>query len=110
MPVVTARCQTARRRFEENLLITHRGLSGPAVLQISSYRHEGEAVDFNLLPEVDAAAMLAQARLESIDAATLLSRFWPRRFAEAWSARYAPAKKLPHFTAAETGGLGFDRV
>ena len=42
---------------------------------------------------------------ESIDAAALLSRYWPRRFAEAWCARFAPAKKLPHFTAAELKDL-----
>jgi len=100
---VTARCNGAA--FEENLLFTHRGLSGPAVLQISSFWRAGETVSFNLLPEVDAAEMLAQARLEAIDAATLLSRFWPRRFAEAWCARYTPAKKLPHFTASETATL-----
>ena len=38
---------------------------------------------------------------ETIDLPTLLSRSWPRRFAEAWSARHTPTKTLPHFTAAE---------
>ena len=102
VPVV-ARCDGAA--FEENLLFTHRGVSGPAVLQISSYWREGQAVAFDLLPGNSAAEVLAKARKEPIDAATLLSRYWPRRFAEAWCTRYAPAKKLPHFTAAEMKDL-----
>lgn len=48
--------------FRENILFTHRGLSGPAVLQISSYWQPGEAVTINLLPDVDALAMLKEAK------------------------------------------------
>ncbi len=96
---VAARCDGVN--FSENFLFTHRGLSGPAVLQISSYWREGKTVEFDLLPEIDAAAMLAKARSESIDAATLLTRYWPRRLAEVWCARYAPVRKLPHLTAAD---------
>jgi hypothetical protein len=66
---------------------------------------EGEAVEFDLLPETDAATMLAEARSEAIDATTLLTRYWPRRFAEAWCARYAPPRKLPHFTATDMKNL-----
>jgi len=44
--------------FRENLLFTHRGLSGPAILQISSYWQEGDSVLINLLPDVDAAEWL----------------------------------------------------
>lgn len=91
--------------FEENLLFTHRGVSGPAVLQISSFWREGQSVAFDLLPGYSAAKVLAEARREAIEPAALLSRFWPRRFAEAWCARYAPAKKLPHLNAAEMKDL-----
>ena len=48
--------------FDEALLFTHRGLSGPAMLQISSYWREGEAISIDLLPGTDAAAMLRAAR------------------------------------------------
>ncbi|WP_297196847.1 NAD(P)/FAD-dependent oxidoreductase [uncultured Pluralibacter sp.] len=48
--------------FRENLLFTHRGLSGPAVLQISSYWQPGEFVSINLLPECDLAAFLDEQR------------------------------------------------
>ncbi|MCC1491527.1 NAD(P)/FAD-dependent oxidoreductase [Cognatishimia sp. F0-27] len=52
----------ARIQFDEGLLFTHRGLSGPAVLQISSYWREGEPVHVNLLPGTDLAAHLKSVR------------------------------------------------
>ena len=48
--------------FRENLLFTHRGLSGPAILQISSYWHPGDALEICLLPDLDLCAELAIAR------------------------------------------------
>src|SRR5690606_25351850 len=45
-------------RFRENLLFTHRGLSGPAILQISSYWRAGDSITIDLLPDEDAAAFL----------------------------------------------------
>ena len=85
--------------FSENLLFTHRGVSGPAVLQISSYWREGETLHFDLLPGANGS--LETARTTDRDLPTLLARYWPRRFAETWSARYAPAKPLAHFKARE---------
>jgi predicted flavoprotein YhiN len=49
--------------FLEDLLFTHRGLSGPAVLQISSYWKDGHPLHINLLPGVDVAQLLASAKL-----------------------------------------------
>lgn len=85
--------------FAENLLFTHRGVSGPAVLQISSFWREGETLHFDLLPEGNGA--WETERKTARDLPALLSRSWPRRFAEAWSARNAPAKPLAHFNARE---------
>ncbi|CAI2481984.1 BaiN/RdsA family NAD(P)/FAD-dependent oxidoreductase [Serratia ficaria] len=48
--------------FRESILFTHRGLSGPAVLQLSSYWHPGEHVSINLLPTLDLAAFLDEQR------------------------------------------------
>jgi predicted Rossmann fold flavoprotein len=48
--------------FRENILFTHRGLSGPAILQISSYWKPGERIHINLLPEIDLLAELKQAQ------------------------------------------------
>lgn len=102
VPVV-ARCNGAT--FEENLLFTHRGVSGPAVLQISSFWKGSEPIAFDLLPGKRATDLLNEGRREAIDPVALLSRYWPRRLAEAWCARYAAAKKLPHFTSAEMKDL-----
>ena len=87
--------------FPENLLVTHRGVSGPAVLQISSFWRENESVHFDLLPGESAKDLVNGARRANEDLSSVLSRRWPRRFAEAWCGRYTPAKPLPHWNAAE---------
>src|SRR5690606_22790839 len=51
-----------RQSFSEAMLFTHRGLSGPAILQISSYWREGDALCVDLLPGRDAAHLLREAR------------------------------------------------
>jgi len=74
-------------------------VSGPAVLQISSFWREGETLHFDLLP--GANGDWDAARKTERDLPALLGRRWPRRFAEMWSARCAPAKPLAHFKARE---------
>ena len=91
--------------FRENLLFTHRGVSGPAILQISSYWREGETLHFDLLPGENADALIARAREQNTDLATALSHHWPRRFAEAWCQRHAPAKPLRHCKARDLADL-----
>ena len=76
-----------RGRFSEDLLLTHRGLSGPAVLQISSYWQPGGALRLNLIPQVDTAAWIAAKGSQRAGAATLLTGDMPRRLAEAWVER-----------------------
>jgi len=56
------RVSHGRTEFDEALLFTHRGLSGPAVLQISSYWREGDAISLDLLPGQDATALLREMR------------------------------------------------
>lgn len=71
--------------FDEDLLFTHRGLSGPAVLQISSYWREGSAIRLNLAPDVDLNARLQEAKQQSRKLlVNELSRMVPSRLAEAW--------------------------
>ena len=74
-----------RITFLEDLLFTHRGLSGPAILQISSYWNPGEAIEIDLAPGTDLAAALRAARPGSRQQlATVLAGLWPRRLAERW--------------------------
>lgn len=69
--------------FRENLLFTHRGLSGPAILQISSYWHSGDPIVVDLLPDMNREQFLAEMRT-GMKTANWLSRHLPRRFVEAW--------------------------
>ena len=73
-----------KRRFEEALLFTHRGLSGPVILQISSYWREGNAIVIDLLPGRDVAALLKEARAETPKShlQTVLSAHLPKRLAQ----------------------------
>jgi hypothetical protein len=71
-------------RFRENLLITHRGLSGPSILQISSYWRPGLPLHINLLPDVDATAWLFEHRHSPALLSNVLTQHLPRRFAKAW--------------------------
>ena len=71
--------------FLEDLLFTHRGLSGPAVLQISSYWREGAPIRLNLAPDTDLPAALARAKATSRKLiANELAGLVPSRLADAW--------------------------
>jgi predicted Rossmann fold flavoprotein len=73
--------------FRESLLLTHRGLSGPSILQISSYWQDGPAknpIHINLLPDGVAVAALTSARSSKAQFNNLLAEHLPRRFAQAW--------------------------
>jgi hypothetical protein len=71
-------------RFEEAMLFTHRGLSGPAILQISSYWREGDEIEVNMTPGIDMFEVLRAARGENGRQAvqTVLSRHIPKRLAQ----------------------------
>ena len=75
--------------FREKLLFTHRGLSGPAILQVSSYWRDGESVEIELLPGVDFAAALAAGRSAGArwEVRTVLARYLPKRLADCWCQR-----------------------
>ena len=84
--------------FRENLLFTHRGLSGPAILQISNYCRAGDALVFDLLPEQSALELLTAARGQTRELATVLSERLPRRFVQSWSARFAPSQGMNRYS------------
>ncbi|GAA4867661.1 NAD(P)/FAD-dependent oxidoreductase [Luteimonas vadosa] len=69
--------------FRNAMLVTHRGLSGPAILQISSYWQPGDALRLDLLPGLDVAAHLRAQRSErpAAELRTVLADLMPRRFA-----------------------------
>jgi len=79
-----ARVTCGKTAFDEALLFTHRGLSGPAILQISSYWREGKEIAIDLLPGTDALEALRAARQQNGKqlASTFLSTLLPRRLAK----------------------------
>ena len=75
----------ARGAFIEDMLFTHRGLSGPAILQISSYWREGQALGIDLAPGLDVAQALLQAKATSQrQLGNELASIVPARLAQAW--------------------------
>jgi predicted flavoprotein YhiN len=85
---------TAGAAFRGKLLFTHRGLSGPAVLQTSSYWKRGEPLIIDLMPGIDFAAVLKESRAanERSEARTIAARLVPARLAELWFERRAGSK------------------
>jgi len=112
-------------RFREHLLFTHRGLSGPAILQISSYWRSGDDLVIDLLPGRDAQAWLLSERASSMLLPNLLAQVLPKRLAQAWSEAEASAKplnqlstaalrelahKLHHWPVRPSGTLGYNKA
>ncbi len=88
--------QNERQTFRENILFTHRGLSGPAVLQISSYWQPGETVEVNLLPDINlvTALKLAQQQQPQKQLNTILAEYLPKRIVEVFLESDLAEKKI----------------
>lgn len=80
--------------FKEDLLFTHRGLSGPAILQISSYWKPGDELSIDLLQYVDMIKVFEKYRQDKLQLAAILSRYLPRRFVLSWCEANAPSKPM----------------
>jgi predicted Rossmann fold flavoprotein len=89
--------------FRENILFTHRGLSGPAILQISSFWHPGEAVEINLLPDRDILEWLQGQRSARPDSElkTLLAEVFTKKMATLLADRWFASKPMKQHTPAE---------
>jgi predicted Rossmann fold flavoprotein len=85
-----------KQSFREALLFTHRGLSGPAILQISSYWKSGGALTLNLLPDLDVAAFLIERKTSrpKAQAQTILAEILPARLAEVFAQLFMPPGEL----------------
>jgi hypothetical protein len=98
-----------RGHFREDLLFTHRGLSGPAVLQISSFWQPTTALTLNLLPEMDVATTLIEGK-NSIkkNLANLLAQWLPSRLAEGWliATQFRPEARIADMPDKELRRLG----
>ena len=83
--------KTDHHAFCEKMLITHRGLSGPAILQISSYWEKGQPIRIDLAPDREITAAICAAKVRNMAAArTAFQGILPKRFAERWLENHAP--------------------
>jgi predicted Rossmann fold flavoprotein len=95
--------------FREDLLFTHRGLSGPAILQISSYWQPGTPIVINLLPEIDVGEELISSKTTlKKQLGNILSQWLPARLAEGLllANGFAPDARLPDMADAKLRKLG----
>ncbi|CAG8864132.1 hypothetical protein PS627_00877 [Pseudomonas fluorescens] len=89
--------------FRENLLFTHRGLSGPAILQVSSFWEAGDTLEINLLPDHDASSWLQQQQSErpNSELKTLLGELFTRKMANLLAEQWFVSKPMKQYTPAE---------
>jgi predicted Rossmann fold flavoprotein len=123
---VIARCDG--QRFREKILVTHRGLSGPAILQISSYWKKAESIVIDLAPdqEITAGLLGLTARRDISSLRTALRKFIPNRLADRWLEVHAPQgeaaksltnasleeleRKIHEWALAPAGTEGYDKA
>ena len=93
---VDARVASGKARFEEAMLFTHRGLSGPAILQASSYWLQGGEIEVDMAPGLDVLDALRRARAEHgrQSVATVLATWLPRRLAQLVAETEGPAGNI----------------
>ncbi len=114
-----------RHRFRENLLFTHRGLSGPAILQISSYWEHGKPLSIDLLPDHDLRGLFTEQRGSKMLLSNFLAQLLPKRLADIVATRWLENKPLNQYAEKElrmladrlkdwqitpTGTLGYNKA
>ncbi len=88
-------------RFRENFLFTHKGLSGPAILQISSYWNTQEAITINLLPDKSIETEINKRKSDAVLLSAFFNNFFPKSLAQALAKKLEIQKTLPHLSKAE---------
>lgn len=96
---VEAVVSCGKQAFRENLLFTHRGLSGPAILQISSYWEQGQALHIDLLPGHDMQQVFSEQRSSRMMLDNFLTQYLPKRFAEVWCEQFPENKPLNQYSS-----------
>ncbi|WP_319558196.1 NAD(P)/FAD-dependent oxidoreductase [Thiomicrorhabdus sp.] len=88
------RVSCRERSFQEAMLFTHQGLSGPAILQISNYWRHGDSIEIDLLPNLDVLSELKAIRQQNSNFHHWLNTFWPKRFTQMWLNLYPAPGRL----------------
>lgn len=103
---VNAVVSTGKTNFQENILFTHRGLSGPAILQISNYWEKGRPVSIDLMPGKNAAGLLTGDSSNRQALGNYLRQYLPQRFADEFVKRSFTDKPLYQFDPRELNAIG----
>jgi predicted Rossmann fold flavoprotein len=98
---IEAEVQCGKIKFRENILFTHHGMSGPAILQISSYWKEGEKIHIALRPDVDWMHILTAQRTEKKLLTTVLEQYLSGRFVELWIQNLGETKPMNRYSLPE---------
>ncbi len=101
----TVECRESRFRGE--VLFTHRGLSGPAVLQISSYWTPGEEILISLMPDNDPYELFMSKRGSRTELSNFLSEYLPRRFIQRWCELNAASRPICQYTEKELKDIAY---
>ncbi|HET6555085.1 MAG TPA: NAD(P)/FAD-dependent oxidoreductase [Dyella sp.] len=101
LPMTEAR--VGKRSFRAGMLFTHRGISGPAILQISSYWQPGDDLRIDLLPELDASAWLQEQRVArpAAELKNVLADVLPRRMAQRLCELWFESRPMRQYREAE---------
>jgi predicted Rossmann fold flavoprotein len=105
---IDAAVSVGKQTFRENILFTHRGLSGPAILQISNYWKKGEAVSIDLMPDLTIEDLLDENHGRHVKLDNFLSTYLPRRFVEILAATNLPDKPLDQLSRQEMKAIASD--
>lgn len=98
---VRAKVSCNKKGFYGDMLFTHRGLSGPVVLQISSYWNNGDAIYIDLLPDIDIYSDLIEKRQSRMEMRNLLAGHFPKRFINKWCEMFISSKPMCQYTDKE---------
>ena len=96
-----ASVKCGKARFRGEILFTHHGMSGPAILQTSLYWKSGETITIDLLPDLDAMGLLMEESKSRLEMHTLLARYLPKRFSKMYSSRYFISRPLYQYSRKE---------
>ena len=89
------------RHFRGDILFTHRGLSGPAILQISLYWNTNNEISINLLPDIDAYDLFISKKQSKMEMRNLLCAYFPKRFVQKWCDLFIHSKPLYQYNNVE---------
>lgn len=98
---VKANLSCNNKEFYGHILFTHKGLSGPAILQSSSYWNNGDIIHIDLLAGIDISTALVEKRQSRIEIKNLLARHFPKRFIQEWCEMYIQSKPMCRYSDKE---------